>query len=236
VDISKEETRLSVLIMCAGMSRRMNSTTPKPYILIKNKPVLQYSAEVFFSYDYVDRVYFVINKEHIEYFRKAIEGIKVNPKYGGFIIGGSERGYSVLNGLNKLREYKNTGFVAIHDAARPFLSEDVLAKTYLASCKYGGAAPAIEVTDTIKVVDSEGFIGQNLVRKSLRAVQTPQIFDFIKLLNIYNSAKRIEEITDDTEVFVSGGNRVFLTHGSRELNKLTYQEDLDLFQSDHKIQ
>ena len=72
----------------------------------------------------------------------------------------------------------NDNLIAIHDSARPILSEDLLMELYKTAQEFGGAVPALPLTDTVKEIDENGFIVANPVRERLQAVQTPQIFNF----------------------------------------------------------
>ncbi len=218
---------LAVLMMCAGSGSRMGCDIPKAYITINSRPIFHYSFKTFSDNRYVDKIFFVINQDHIELFKQSLSLVENSTKYGGFFLGGSERSQSVTNGLKGVDEIYQPDFIAIHDAARPFLTDTVLNRTFEQALITGAASPAIGVVDTIKEIDSSGFIKVHFRRKSLRSIQTPQIFSFQKLLAAYKDCINPEKYTDDTEIYSLNNNNIALVEGDRDLFKVTYSEDLD---------
>ena len=135
------------------------------------------------------------------------------------VLGGETRTQSVWAGLRQLPE--ETQLVAIHDSARPFVSEKVLREVLTAGSECGAAAPAIPVKDTVKQV-RYGIVEKTLPRERLYAVQTPQVFEPSLLKGALHQALEEQwELTDDCSAVERMGMSVRMTQGSEENIKLT---------------
>lgn len=130
------------------------------------------------------------------------------------VCGGKSRQSSVKLGLESLQKI-NPDFVIIHDACRPFVS-NILINNLIESMingQYTGVVPAIEVEDTISLV-SNNFIESTISREKLRAMQTPQIFNFRELLSCHQSVK---EFTDDSSLMVEHKKHVAIIEGEKRI-------------------
>ncbi len=221
---------LSVVIVAAGASTRINSKTPKPFIKINSKPILWYSAYSFNKLEFVDNIFIVISKNCLNYFNKFEKKyLNKNNKFKKFILGGKERSDSVYNALQYIKTNYKIDFIAIHDAARPFIMPDIILKTFKDAIKYGSAAPGIQLVDTIKKCNNDNFITSHLTRENLIAIQTPQIFNFNNLINAYEKHyKKNIKITDDTEIYSKLYHKIKITKGDKNLLKITYKKDIEL--------
>jgi 2-C-methyl-D-erythritol 4-phosphate cytidylyltransferase/2-C-methyl-D-erythritol 2,4-cyclodiphosphate synthase len=141
------------------------------------------------------------------------------------IYGGESRQSSVKLGLESLQEI-NPNFVIIHDACRPFVLNALINKLVesMINDQYTGVVPAIEVEDTMSLVNDD-FIESTISRKKLRAIQTPQIFNFKELLSCHQSP---EEFTDDSSLMVEHKKRVAIIKGEKSNFKLTTKEDINM--------
>ena len=146
------------------------------------------------------------------------------PKPCTVVQGGVPRADSVHNGLAAAKGQ----LVAIHDAARPFASEEVITQVLQAAAKTGAAAPAVPVKDTIKVADKDGKVVTTPDRATLYAVQTPQCFDRALYLQALEavSGEKASLVTDDCSLFELAGLPVTLTAGDYANLKITTKEDL----------
>lgn len=140
------------------------------------------------------------------------------------VRGGKDRAESVSLGLKEVSEAAE--LVAIHDGARPFVSQEVLADVLMAAAKDHAAAPAVPVVDTIKVAH-DGVVESTPDRSTLFAVQTPQVFDKDLITGaLYKAMKEGIPLTDDCSAAEAIGVKVTLTAGSRENIKITTPIDL----------
>ena len=157
--------------------------------------------------------------------RAACEAIAAAcPKPCAVVQGGATRADSVRNGLAAA-----TGeLVAIHDAARPFISAEVITAALTAAAASGAAAPAVPVKDTIKIADKSGRVVETPDRAALYAVQTPQCFQRTLYLQALGAVtgEKASLVTDDCSLFELAGLPVTLTAGDYANYKITTKEDL----------
>ncbi len=149
-------------------------------------------------------------------------------KLRAVVVGGDSRADSVNMGLNTLSE--KVKLVAVQDGARPFASWQLIDRVVRTANHYGAAAPAIPVKDTIKVVQG-GLVKATPERSALRAVQTPQVFDFDILRGALSQAKLKEwKITDDCSAVERLGMEVRIVEGDERNIKITTPMDLKIAQ------
>ena len=164
----------AVLIAAAGRSRRFNDPAyKKPFISLRQKPVWLHSVERFQKRSDVKQVIILISPEDQEDFMTrfgpnvAVLGLEV-------VLGGDERNDSVRNGLQQVSA--EIDFVAIHDAARPCVSEDDIQAVFEAAEETGAAILATPVTSTLKKVVESNKVETTVDRRGLWQGQTPQVF------------------------------------------------------------
>ena len=214
---------VSAIIVAAGSSSRMGGKINKPYMKLKVKPVLYYSLKTFLSMKEVKEVVVVIRTEDEELFRKILK--KYNLKNVHYTYGGPERKDSVLNGFFAV--VKRKGIILVHDAARPFVSPELIKRIIKAAVKYKAAVPVIPVTDTVKYSANGKFVEKTLNRRQLFLAQTPQALSFQVLLKANKIAKKKKlNITDDAMLAELAGVKVALVPGEERNIKLTVKEDL----------
>ncbi|OHD20933.1 MAG: 2-C-methyl-D-erythritol 4-phosphate cytidylyltransferase [Spirochaetes bacterium GWD1_27_9] len=220
--------KLTVVILGAGSGTRFGSNLPKIFVKINGKPLLWYSLYSFQNVEEVENIYVVVSPDRLEYARTLQKKFfKKITKFRGFITGGKTRFDSVLNALKIIQMEEECNFVAIHDAARPFIKPELINKIFTEAIKVGASSCGISVVDTIKSLDEKGFIHSHLKREHLVSIQTPQIFNFQKLIKSYQIAKKKEiAFTDDTEVYSLVDKKISIIEGDNDLTKITYKEDL----------
>ncbi len=143
------------------------------------------------------------------------------------IGGGARRQDSVAAGLRQLTP--DVQFVAIHDAARPFTTPELMSRVYAAAREHGAAAAAAPVTDTLKRADSQHIVRGSVDRADLYAMQTPQIFSRELIEEAYRSVQAAgAEITDEiSAVEFIGRDAVLVPHDSWN-PKITFPRDIQL--------
>ena len=204
---------VTAIIVAAGASRRMGFDKLS-YCLPDGRTVLETSCALFVAHPAVDELVLVAggNRPQCEAIAAAC------PKPCTVVQGGATRADSVHNGLAAAKGQ----LVAIHDAARPFASEEVITQVLQAAANTGAAAPAVPVKDTIKVADKDGKVVTTPDRATLYAVQTPQCFDRAAYLALAGD----EAVTDDCQLFEQAGRPVQLVAGEYENYKITTPDDL----------
>lgn len=210
---------VTAIIVAAGASRRMGFDKLS-YRLPDGRTVLETSCALFAAHPAVDELVLVAggNRPQCEAIAAAC------PKPCTVVQGGATRADSVRNGLAAAKGQ----LVAIHDAARPFASEEVITQALQAAAETGAAAPAVPVKDTIKVADKDGKIVTTPDRATLYAVQTPQCFARALYLQALEavSGEKASLVTDDCSLFELAGLPVTLTAGDYANLKITTKEDL----------
>ena len=147
-------------------------------------------------------------------------------KVKAVVIGGDSRDASVAMGLNTLSD--RCTLVAVQDGARPFADWQLIDRVVRAANTYGAAAPAIPVKDTVKVVRG-GLVQETPDRSTLRAVQTPQVFDYDLLRGALRKAKEDGiAITDDCSAVEHMGMSVKIVEGDERNIKITTPMDLKI--------
>lgn len=203
--------RISALIVAAGQSSRMGEGVPKPYLPLGGKTVLAHSVETFLSHPAIDEVQVVINAAHDDLYQNALEGYSINvPVYGG-----ASRSESVLNGLRAL----TSDYVLIHDAARPFVTNEIIDRIIDKLDEKRGIAVACPVVDTLRLKDGSGDIDRDNVMR----VQTPQAFSVKALIEAYEKVGT--GFTDDASAFEAAGGTIMCVEGAETLFKITTEAD-----------
>ena len=210
---------VAAIVVAAGASRRMGFDKLS-YRLPDGRTVLEKSCAALAAHPAVSQLVLVCGGN-----RAACEAIAAAcPKPCTVVQGGATRADSVRNGLNAAMGE----LVAIHDAARPFVSEAVITAALTAAAETGAAAPAVPVKDTIKVADKAGRVVETPDRAALYAVQTPQCFRralYTQALAAVTGEKA-RLVTDDCSLFELAGLPVRLTEGDYANYKITTKEDL----------
>ena len=223
--------RTTAIVLAGGRGKRMNSAVPKQFLTIKDKPVLYYSLKTFED-SFIDSVILVASEKDVEYCRNEIVDKYGFQKVDKIVTGGKERYHSVLNGIKAAGE---CDYVFIHDGARPFVTQDMLARLLETVKKYHACVAGMPVKDTIKIADEEGFIETTPKRELVWMIQTPQVFEYELIKKAYLILEKDEysllqkgiSITDDAMVVENLlGEKVKLTEGSYQNIKITTPEDL----------
>ena len=209
----------------------MGTQTAKQYLELQGKPILVYALEVFEQSAVVDDILLMTDKEHVEYCKKEIcekYGIK---KVSAVAPGGKERYESVWKALCILKERGQSGFVMIHDGARPFVTEEILKRGLQKVKETGACVIGMPSKDTVKLSDEEGYVKETPNRKCVWTIQTPQIFSYSLIREAHDSIRQkdMSKITDDAMVVEQEtGAKVALAEGSYQNIKITTPEDLDI--------
>ena len=217
--LQKALPSVTAIIVAAGASRRMGFDKLS-YRLPDGRTVLETSCALFAAHPAVDELVLVAggNRPQCEAIAAAC------PKPCTVVQGGATRADSVRSGLAAAKGQ----LVAIHDAARPFASAEIITAALQAAAESGAAAPAVPVKDTIKIADQDGKVVATPDRAMLYAVQTPQCFDRALYLQALEtvSGEKASLVTDDCSLFELAGLPVTLTAGDYANLKITTKEDL----------
>ncbi|MEQ1788915.1 MAG: bifunctional 2-C-methyl-D-erythritol 4-phosphate cytidylyltransferase/2-C-methyl-D-erythritol 2,4-cyclodiphosphate synthase [Rickettsiales bacterium] len=207
------------LIVAAGRSERMGGGIPKPYIHLGEESILRRTIKIFLSHPDIDGVRVVISREHHHYYRNAVEDLMLIP----CVIGGNSRQESVRLGIESLAHHQPER-VLVHDAARPFVSKQLISCIINALDSHKAVVPVLAINDTIKRLENN-IVTDTIARENIVRVQTPQGFDYKSLLLAHDEAKG-KNLTDDAAVCELANIPVFTVQGENENFKITHIEDL----------
>lgn len=197
----------------------MGGGTAKQFLPLRGEPVLVHTVRLFSQSPLVDEI--VIAAGDLEQTQELVGHL---PKVTRIVAGGAERQDSVWAALQAV--HSRPRIVAVHDAARPLLPNEVLEGVLQAAAEYTAQVVAVPVTDTIKQVSAEGWVTATPNRATLWAVQTPQVFWVETLLQAFQRAREDGFLgTDDAALVERIGVPVRIYPGSRENLKLTTPED-----------
>lgn len=221
--------RVAVIIVAAGKSERFGGNEKKIFAKVDNQPLFLKSIGQFINRDDVAQVILVIAPEDEE---------EVKRKYGanlGFmgvklVIGGAQRPDSVQNGLAVVPE--DAELIAVHDAARPCVSEAMVDAVFKEAAASGAAILAAPLRGTIKRVSEAKVIDETISREGLWEAQTPQVFRRDVILGAYARRSEFEgRLTDDAQLVEAVGHPVTIAESDFTNLKITTRPDITLANS-----
>ena len=212
----------TAVIVAAGSSSRMGGTN-KILTVLEKLPVICRTVDAFDRCSLIDEIIVVTQKDLME---KVSRYLAAYGKMRMVVAGGETRTDSVMAGLAAVSD--KAQLVAVHDGARPLVTDEVIRAAVVKAKKFAAAAPAVRVKDTIKV-STDGAVDATPDRSTLYAVQTPQVFDRDLLAAALQNAKTQGlAVTDDCSAVEALGMPVQLTDGDEENLKITTPLDLEL--------
>lgn len=213
---------MNVILLAAGLGKRMKIDQPKQFLSINGKPMLAYSLEVFNSIDEVTKIVLVCQEDHIDTYKKIVENYKINKVE--FVIGGSTRQESVYNGLKVV----DSDRVILHEAARPLISKDfVMDLVQQLTNDVDCVVPVLPVNFTVAIGDE--FMEGILDRSKLRNIQLPQVVKTDVLLDAHNNAIAENfEATEDSMMIYKYGGKVKFVDGRESNVKITTLYDVNV--------
>ena len=210
------------VLVAAGSASRMGGID-KVMAPLGGTPMIVRTARAFQDSEAIKEIVIVTRQDLILPITGLCQGMD---KVKAVVVGGGSRQESVWLGLNALS--KEVELAAVHDGARPLVSGALIDRVVRAAHSYGAAAPAIPVKDTIKV-EQGGMIASTPDRSTLRAVQTPQVFDFDLLRGALQKAEKDgAAVTDDCSAVERLGMNIRLVEGEERNLKVTTPLDLKI--------
>jgi len=225
--------RVAAIVPAAGIGKRLKFRYRKSFVPLAGRPMLFWSLRALERSPEIDGIVVVVHRSDIAATERLIAQARFK-KVIRVVTGGATRTASVANGLKVLP--KEFQWVAVHDAARPLVTPEVVAATVKAARNYGAAIAAVPVVPTVKeAVNSQRsrqrrqglWVKRTLNRNHLWAVQTPQVFrrGLLEKAHRHAQANGVSA-TDDSALVEALGNRVRIILGSSRNIKITTPEDL----------
>tara|TARA_Y100001954_G_C15666314_1_gene530362 strand:- start:332 stop:982 length:651 start_codon:yes stop_codon:yes gene_type:complete len=202
------------IILAGGSGTRFKSKIPKQYFKIGNKSIINYTIDAFEKSSLIDKIIIVVDKKYINDIRKK------NPKHM-VVSGGKSRFESSYNGI--LACPKNSKKVLIHDAARPFISQEIITSCIEALNNYEAVVTSIQTTDTVIRVKNMEIL-QVEDRNQIFLNQTPQGFKYKTILDAHKN--RTGSVTDDISLLDLNKTKCKVIKGSKKNIKITTNDDI----------
>ena len=215
------------VILAGGIGSRMNSDVPKQFLEVGGETILERVLRRFENHPQIDGIVLVMHGDYIKEGRVIAEKLALK-KLMKIVSGGSSRKQSSFNGVAALPEEES--FVLIHDAARPFVSDRIISECCTALENYSAVSTVIKSTDTVYLVNDEGFVDEVPDRDNVVMVQTPQCFHYSIIAEAHRLGAENPELnfTDDAGMIVHYElAEVFCVRGEAENRKITNPGDLD---------
>jgi 2-C-methyl-D-erythritol 4-phosphate cytidylyltransferase len=207
------------VIVAGGSGRRMGTETPKQFLLLKGKPVLQYTLNAFLHTFNDLQVILVLPQQHIEKGIEIIRHLNVEERVQ-IVPGGETRFHSVKNGLQNVME---PSIIFVHDGVRCLVSKQLIINCYTVAIEKGSAIPTVSPADSLRVI--EGPDHHVIDRDMVRIIQTPQTFSSHILLSAFQQQYQ-PSFTDEATVVEAAGSQVYLIEGEHTNLKITRPIDL----------
>lgn len=225
--INKKESdileKFSLIVVAAGSSARMGGVS-KQTLVLNNIPVVCHSLIKFNKIGLINDIVVVTRSADINLVKYYVKENNIT-KVLNVVAGGETRQQSVANGMRYIDT--QTEYIAIHDGARPLILKKDIINVLKNAIIYGSSVLGVLAKDTIKEIDSEGFIKTTFKRENLIHAQTPQAFNkknFIECIN--HCIRNGLDFTDDSQMYEKMGYKIFFTEGSYSNLKITTKEDI----------
>jgi 2-C-methyl-D-erythritol 4-phosphate cytidylyltransferase len=218
----------AIILPAAGRSIRFGGNRGKLLELLAGEPVLRHSARAFLRRADVAAMMIAAPPDEVSTLTDALGPEGRDPRVR-FCRGGDSRAESVRNAL--LEVPAEVRWVAVHDGARPLVSQDVIDRTFAAAIQHGAAVPAMAVALTIKQATGPlpARVQQTVPRHTLWAMQTPQAMRRDELVAAFESCPlSLEQVTDDAQLLELRGREVWLVQGDEHNLKITTRVDLKI--------
>lgn len=214
------EQHFSVVIVAGGKGSRAGGEIPKQFQLLGEKPMLMHTIEVFYNFDPAMRIVVVLAKEYRDFWKELCQRHRFEIRHS-IADGGETRFHSVKNGLSQISVDE---IVGIHDAARPFVTKEVIERCYREAFDFRcGIIPVVEEKNSVRLIT--GYENTALDRTKIRVVQTPQVFPADLLKNAYETPY-LDKFTDDASVAEDAGIQIKLVKGDEQNIKITTPLDM----------
>ncbi|MBC2696656.1 MAG: 2-C-methyl-D-erythritol 4-phosphate cytidylyltransferase [Desulfobacteraceae bacterium] len=218
---------VSAIIVAAGKGVRMDDNVRKQYLLLDNRPIINHTIEVFDECNIIDEILLVVPEEDFVFCNENILNQQNFQKKVSLVPGGVKRQDSVYNGLLAIDNIIDDSIVVIHDGVRPFIRSEQLTECITYATDYDACIFGIPAYDTLKKVNSSGFIEDTIERNTIWFAQTPQAFKYNLIRKAHENAICTGiNGTDDAMLVEQLGIKVRVVMGSRCNVKITTKEDL----------
>lgn len=213
---------VAAIIVAAGPGTRLGAGMPKAFVPLAGVPLFIRSLRALLAAPAIDQAIVVAPPEAMADAARLLQSGAPYRLTPALVAGGAERQDSVRNGLAAVGD---AALVAIHDAARPFVTRAAVEAAIDAARDHGAAIVAIPATDTVKIVHPDGWVETTPPRAQTWLAQTPQVFQTALIRAAHARADRATPVTDDAALVEQLGHRVRVVVGSPDNRKITTPDD-----------
>jgi len=219
--------RVFAVIPAGGKGKRGGTATPKQYIRFHGKELIVYTLEIFQKNNFVDEIIIAAEPPYISLLKKIAKDYNLT-KISQLVEGGEERQDSVYNALKAIKA-EDDDLIAVHDAARPMLSDSILTKAINTAKEKGNALVCLKARDTL--LKGDQIVKEYVDRSEIYYVQTPQIFRYKDLKKAMKKAYEKNFIgTDESMLIKELGIDINIVEGSMLNFKVTTMTDIEIFE------
>lgn len=223
----------AALILAGGIGSRMGGgDCPKQYIMLRGRPVIDYSLCVLQRHEQIDYIVIVAAETWREFLDQWLRHSGID-KFAGYAQPGETRQHSIFNGLEQIKKtIPNTQKVIIHDAARPILPVELITECLKGLDEAEGVMPVLPLKDTCYQSEDGRHITGFLSRSQLFAGQAPEAFRFPRYLELHYQMpeEMLRQISGSSEMAYKNGMDILMIPGSEQNIKITTRKDLVLAQ------
>ncbi|MCX8492957.1 MAG: 2-C-methyl-D-erythritol 4-phosphate cytidylyltransferase [Chthoniobacterales bacterium] len=215
----------AAILVAGGSGSRFGGD--KLSVLLEGKPLFVWSLIAFEQNPFISSIVLVTSEARKEEFRAIAQAEGIS-KLVAVVNGGSHRNESVIKGLHALHALPNSAdLVAIHDAARPLVTADLITRCLEVAAEMGASSAAAPVSDTLHQADQEGCAVRTVDRTGLWGMQTPQVFRMAPLIELLKTPG-IGKPTDEVSMALAAGWRIPFVENLEPNIKVTWPADLAL--------
>jgi len=228
--IPTNKMNITVIIPAAGQGKRFGNKLPKQFLNLNGIPVIIRTLMIFDDIEEIQNVIIAVDSSYKKLLQDFILQFGIQKKVT-FVRGGKERQDSIFNAIG-LKAVQNSDLIIVHDAVRPLASQELFKRVIRFTNKFDAVIPGIMPNDTIKCIDSKGFVHSTFLRNNLRKIQTPQGFKTDVFLDMYRKMKSEKiSVTDDAALAENAGYKVKIIEGEEQNIKITTAVDMLLASS-----
>lgn len=223
------------VIAAGGTGSRMGKSIPKQYIDIGGKAIIVRTVEKFLSVGEVNKIIVLCPEAWVNY---TAELIRENCPGESIVVipGGETRNETLMRSIDYIEStdgLREDTYLLTHDAARPFVTAEIINNNISCVKEYGACGTAICATDTVFISRDGKTVSEIPDRSMMMQAQTPQSFRAKELRDIYNSLTPMEKdtLTDACKIYILKGREIHLVPGDVRNIKITYPHDLTVAES-----
>lgn len=221
------------LIIAGGVGARMHMTTPKQFLVVRDKPILVYTLEAFQNNESIDAIGVVVLKGWEDMVWKYAQKYHIT-KLKWMTLGGSTGMESLRNGMKMLREHCSPDdIIVIHDAVRPLISDNIINANIAGVIQNGNAITCVPCTEALLRSEDQESSTEEVNRDMIQRTQTPQSLYLRQFIAIHEEAveKGITNMVATCSLLVALGETLHIVPGEGTNFKITTQEDIELMEA-----